>query len=329
MGRPSHVGAGHRALIAALAAIATTVTGGIHAQEWPSRPIRIIAPSTPGGAADLFSRLLCEQFAETLPHGCFVENRAGAGGLIATQVAAQAEPNGYTLTISSLAYHVIAPATRANPGFDPIRDFTHIAYLGGPPNVFVVNPSLGARALNDIATIAARRGPLDYVSPGVGTLGHLLAEAYAERASIRLQQIMTKGASQGLMDLVAGSVQLGSMTWTSALGSIRSGQVIPIVLSSRQRLTDFPDVPTFADEGLGELTAVSWFGLSAPAGLPAAITTALNRQVIEILSSPKVRAQMLRDSIETRALTSEEFTRLIEDEIRRWTPFAKRLMAQH
>ena len=200
------------------------------AADWPTRPIRIIAPSTPGGAADMFARLLCEQFSEALHERCFVENRAGAGGLIGTAATAQAAPDGYTLTTSSTAYHVIAPVVNPNPGFDPLKDFTHIAYVGGPPNVFVVNSALGVRSLAELVALGRRGQAIDYVSPGSGTLGQLLAEFFAQKAGIKLQPIMTKGASQGMMDLVSGNVNLGTMTWTSALGQIRSGKVIPIVL---------------------------------------------------------------------------------------------------
>jgi len=217
------------------------------AADWPTRPIRIIAPSTPGGAADMFARLLCEQFSEALHERCFVENRAGAGGLIGTAATAQAAPDGYTLTTSSTAYHVIAPVVNPNPGFDPLKDFTHIAYVGGPPNVFVVNPALGVRSLADLVALGRRCQAIDYVSPGSGTLGQLLAESFAQKAGIKLQPIMTKGASQGMMDLVSGNVNLGTMTWTSALGQIRSGKVVPIVVSSRARLAEFPDLPTFKD----------------------------------------------------------------------------------
>ncbi len=323
------MGPGARAVTGAvlLAIAAAGPPGRGHAQEWPSRPIRIIAPSTPGGAADLFARLLCEQFTELLAHRCFVENRAGAGGLTGTLLAAQATPDGYTLTISSLAYHVIAPAANANPGFDPIRDYTHIAYVGGPPDVFVVQPALGVRALTDLVALAKKTGPLDYVSPGVGTLGHLLAEALAERTGIKLQLIMTKGASQGMMDLIAGNANFGSMTLTSALGQIRGGAVIPLAVSARQRLGEFPNVPTFAEEGYGDLTVVSWFGLSAPAGLPSDITLKLNRQVGQILSRPTVQARLAADAVETRSLSPDNFTRFIQDEIRRWAPLAKRLTA--
>src|SRR5262249_29714784 len=218
-------------------------------------------------AADMFGRLLCEEFSETFHERCFVENRAGAGGLIGTAAAAQAAPDGYTLTTSGIAYHVIAPALSANPPFDPLKDFTHIAYIGGPPNVLVVNPAFGVRSLAELIE-RGRRDTIDYVSPGVGTLGHLVAELLAHKAGIKLQQIMTKGASQGLMDLVSGNVNVGTMTWTSALAQIRAGKIVPIAVSSRARLAEFPDLPTFQELGYPDLTAVSWFALSGPAGLP-------------------------------------------------------------
>src|SRR5207249_11918483 len=134
-------------------ALTVGVVGPAAAADWPTRPIRIIAPSTPGGAADMFGRLLCDHFSETFHERCYVENRAGAGGLLGTAATAQAAPDGYTLTTSSTAYHVIAPAVSANPGFDPIKDFTHIAYIGGPPNVFVVNPALGVRSLGELVEL--------------------------------------------------------------------------------------------------------------------------------------------------------------------------------
>ena len=131
-----------------------------------------------------------------------------------------------------------------------MRDFTHIAYIGGPPNVFVVNPSLGVRSLKDLVELGRRGQAIDYVSPGVGTLGHLLAELFAQRTGIKLQQIMTRGASQGLMDLVAGTVHVGTMTWTSALGQIRAGKVIPIAVTSSGRLAEFPDLADLQGSGL-------------------------------------------------------------------------------
>jgi tripartite-type tricarboxylate transporter receptor subunit TctC len=299
------------------------------ADDWPARPIRIIAPSTPGGAADMFARLLCEHFSEALHERCFVENRAGAGGLIGTAATAQAEPDGYTLTTSSTAYHVIAPVVSANPGFDPLKDFTHIAYIGGPPNVFVVNPALGVRSLAELVALGRRGQPIAYVSPGVGTLGNLLAESFAQSAGIKLQQIMTKGASQAMLDLIAGNVNVGTMTWTSALAQIRAGKVIPIAVSARARLAEFPDLPTFQELGYEQLTAVSWFGLSGPAGLPGDVTQRLNSAVAEMLQLPDVRKRLAHDAIETRAMSPQEFTAFVASEIAKWTPVAQRVMKAH
>ena len=296
------------------------------AADWPTRPIRIIAPSTPGGAADMFARLLCDHLGETFHERCFVENRAGAGGLIGTAAAAQAAPDGYTLTTSSTAYHVIAPVVSRNPGFDPMKDFTHIAYIGGPPNVFVVNPALGVRSLAALTELGRRGQPIEYVSPGVGTLGQLLAELFAQKAGIKLQQIMTKGASQAMMDLISGNVNVGTMTWTSALSQIRAGKVIPIAVSSRARLAEFPDLPTFKELGYDDLTAVSWFALSGPAGLPKDITERLNAAVAEMLQQGEVRKRLERDAIETRAMSPEEFTAFVASEIDRWRPVARRVM---
>jgi tripartite-type tricarboxylate transporter receptor subunit TctC len=296
------------------------------AADWPTRPIRIIAPSTPGGAADMFGRLLCDHFSETFHERCFVENRAGAGGMIGTAATAQAPPDGYTLTTSSTAYHVIAPAVSANPGYDPLKDFTHIAYVGGPPNVFVANPALGVRSLAELVALGKRGRPIDYVSPGVGTLGHLLAESFAQKAGIKLQQIMTKGASQGMMDLVSGTVNVGTMTWTSALSQIRAGKVVPIAVTSSARLSEFPDLMTFKEQGYPELTAVSWFALSGPAGLPSDVTERLNQAVAQMLQLPAVRKRLDHDAVETRIMSPQEFTAFVAAEIDTWAPIAKRVM---
>jgi tripartite-type tricarboxylate transporter receptor subunit TctC len=315
------------ALAGALGLLAVTPAA---AADWPTaKPVRIIAPSTPGGAADLFARLLADNLPAIVGGRFIVENRAGAGGLIGTAATAHAEADGSTFGIAGIAYQVIAPALSANPGFDPMKDFTHIAYIGGPPNVFVVSPSIGVRSLDDLVAYARRGGQVDYVSPGVGTLGHLMMEYFSQKTGIKVQQIMTSGAAQGMMDIIAGSVPLGTMTWTSALGQIRAGKVIPIALSSSARLAEAPDVPTFKELGYDDLTTTSWFAFSGPAGLPADVTQKLNAAVIKILDLPEVRERLQRDAIETRAMTPDEFTKFVASEIDRWVPLAKQVMPKN
>ncbi len=273
------------------------------AADWPTRPVRIVAPSTPG----------------------YVDNRAGGGGLIGAQIVAHAEPDGYTFVTSSIAYHVIAPAASQNPGFDPMRDFTHVAYIGGPPNVFVVNPALPARTLLELMALA-REKTLDYVSPGVGTLGHLLVEYFARTAGIKLQHIPHKGAAQAMLDIVAGNVLFGSMTWSSALGQIRAGKALPIAVSAKARVAEFPDVPTLAELGYPDLVAHTWYALSGPAGLPDQIVRKLNGAVREVLDMPEVRQRLAQDAIVSEAMTPEEMTRFMASEIAKWGPIAKKFV---
>ena len=294
------------------------------AADWPSRPVRIVAPATPGGAADTFARILTDNLPDIVGGRFFVENRAGAGGLIGAQVTAAAEPDGATFMTSSVAYQAIAPAVSPNPGFHPLRDFTHIAYIGGPPNVFVVNPGFGVRSLADLIA-RAKAQPVGYVSPGVGTLGHLTAERFAQLAGIQLQHIPHKGASTATMDLIAGTVNLGTMTWTSALGQIRAGKLIPIAVTSNARLAEFPDIPTFKELGFPDLVATTWFGVSGPAGVPVDIVRKLNAAVIKVLDLGEVRKRLERDAIETRAMTPEEFTAFMASEIDKWAPLARQV----
>ena len=296
--------------------------------EWPDRPIRIIAPSTAGGAADTFARVLADKLAPMLGATIIVDNRTGGGGLVGVAATSQAAPDGYTLVISSAAYNTIEPFVSANPGFDPQRGFTHIAYMGGQPNTFVVSAKSEFRSMPEIVEAAKAGRGIDYVSPGVGTLGHLLMELLAAQAGVKLQHIPHRGASQAMLDLVAGTVPLGTMTWGSAIGQIRAGTVRPVAISSEKRAAEFPDVPTLQELGYG-LVANSWFGLSGPPGLPAVIVTRLNRGAIEVLARPEVRTKFDADGITSPPMTPEEFAALVAADIAKWQPAVKRLGLAH
>ena len=294
-----------------------------HALDWPTRPVRIVAPSTPGGAADLFARLIADHLTTLMKQRFYVDNRAGGGGLIGAAFVAHAEPDGYTFVTSSIAYHAIEPAASRNPGFDPMRDATHIAYIGGPPNVFIVNPKLGVHSLAELATLAKTKS-LDFVSPGVGTLGHLLVEEFAQQAGIRLVHVPHKGSAQAMLDILAGNVMFGSMTWSSALGQIRAGKVIPIAVSSKARVPDYPAVPTLAESGYPDLVARTWFALSGPAGVPDEIVRKLNRAVGQVLEMPDVKQRLDQDAIEREPMTPAQVTAFVAAEIAKWGPIAKK-----
>ena len=307
--------------------LASPLASPVHA-EWPDRPIRLIAPSTAGGAADTFARVLADKLSPMLGATIIVDNRTGGGGLVGVAATSQAAPDGYTLVISSAAYNTIEPFVSANPGFDPLRGFTHIAYMGGQPNTFVVSAKSEFRSMAEIVAAAKAGRGIDFVSPGVGTLGHLLMESLAAQAGVKLQHIPHRGASQAMLDLIGGTVPLGTMTWGSAIGQIRAGTVRPVAISSEQRATEFPNVPTLRELGY-DLVANSWFGLSGPPGLPAEIVARLNRGAIEVLVRPEVRAKFDADGITSPPMTPAEFSALVAADIGKWGQAVKRLGLGH
>lgn len=294
---------------------------------WPDRPIRIIAPSTAGGAADTFARIIAEYAGPKLGTTFIVDNRAGGGGLIGVAATSKAEPDGYNLVISSAAYNAIEPFVSANPGIDPRKDFTHIAYVGGQANTFLVSAKSDLRSLAD-AVAAAKTKPMDFVSPGVGTLGHLLMENFAGTAGITLQHIPHRGSSQAMIDLVAGNVPLGTMTWSSAIGQIRAATVIPVAVSSEKRVEGYPNVPTLRELGYN-LVADSWFGLSGPPGLPRDIVEKLNAAVADAMKRPEVLARLANDGVTTNAMSADQFTALVNDDIAKWEPIVRKVGLGH
>jgi tripartite-type tricarboxylate transporter receptor subunit TctC len=297
------------------------------AQDWPTRPVRIVAPFAAGGSADTLGRIVAERLSEQLKQNFVVENRGGAGGVIGSAQVANADPDGYTFVISGIASHVIAPVINPSVGFDPIKSFTHVAYIGGPPIVLIAHPSLGVRTLKDL--VAKAKGSQDaraYVSPGSGTLGNLVAEYWGRKEGLKLEHVPYKGAAQAVTDLIAGHVKLGSMTWTTAHSQIRAGNVVPIAVSAARRIPEFPDVPTFKELGYDDLVATTWFSFSGPADLPRDITNKANKEVIAALETPEARKKLAQEAMETEKMSPEEFTRFVESEIGRWGPIAKEVI---
>ena len=277
------------ALRAVAAVLAVSMTCPAQAQDWPTRPVRIVSPFAPGGGSDTVGRVVADYLSERLGQQFFIENRGGAGGVIGSAAVAKAPPDGYTFVISSIATHVIAPITVADAGYDPMRDFVHVAFAGGPPTVVVVHPSLGVKSFKELlALLKSRSEPFDYVSPGPGTLGNLMAEYWAEKEGIKLTHVAYRGAGQAMTDLVGGHVKIGSITWTAARGQMRAGTVIPLAVSSSRRMPEFPDVPTLKELGDPELALTTWFAFAAPAGIPEAIVKKMNEEIGNALDFPAV-----------------------------------------
>jgi tripartite-type tricarboxylate transporter receptor subunit TctC len=296
------------------------------AQTYPQRPVRVIAPFAAGGTADTLGRIVSAKLSESLGHNFIVENRGGAGGVTGSDLVAKSAPDGYTLLVSGVASHVIAPvlAQSGKFPFDPVRDFTHIALFGGPPGVLAVHPSLPFKTLREFVAYAkANPGALNYGSPGNGTQGHLIAELFQQTTGIRLMHIPYKGASGAVVDLVAGHIHAVSNTLTTAGAQIRSGRVRALAISSEARLADYKDVPTFKEAGHPGIVATIWFSLSGPAGMPADIVNRLNAETRRVLQLPDVRERLRPDGIEPGTLDVKSFNAFIAAELKRWGPVVR------
>ncbi|MGB7542567.1 MAG: tripartite tricarboxylate transporter substrate binding protein, partial [Burkholderiales bacterium] len=278
-------------------------------QAWPSKPVRIVVPFAPGGTADMLGRLVAQKLSESFKQNFVIENRPGAGGVIGSELVAKAAPDGYTLLVSGVASHCIAPALSKSFPFDPVRDFTHIALFGGPPGVLVVNPGLPVRDFKEFLAYArANPGKLNYGSPGNGTQGHLIAEHLKQITGIDMQHVPYKGASLAVADLIAGHVLVTSTTVSTASAQIRAGRARALAVTSESRVPDFPDVPTFKELGYPQLVASIWFSLSGPPGMPQDIVRSLNLEVRRILQLADVRERLHPEGIEPGDLDPQEFT---------------------
>lgn len=291
-----------------------------------SKQIRLVVPWPAGGSADLVGRLIANYLNTNRGESVYVDNRPGASGMIGSAIVAKAEPDGASYVISGIPSHVIAPAMADAPLFDPIKDFTHIAFIGGSPIVLVAHASLGVKTVADLIRVArSSRDPLPYVSPGFGSLGNLVAELFAEKSGISLTQVPYKGGTQALYDLIAGRVKLGAMTWLEAQPHVRRGELAALAISSPTRVTGFETLATFRELGHDELTTTTWWSFSGPARLPEAVVVKMNQDVNAALATPELAEKLSQQTIETEPMSAEQFTNFLKAEIKKWGPIAKKV----
>jgi tripartite-type tricarboxylate transporter receptor subunit TctC len=295
----------------------------VQAEDWPSRPVKVLIPFTPGGTADTLGRIVGQKLSESLGQQFIMENRTGGGGLIAAEVTAKAPPDGYNLVVSGIGGFIIIAAVTPNISIDIVKDFTHIAILGGPPSVLVVRPDM-PKTLSEFVSLARTKpAGIDYGSPSAGSHSAMIADLLQQKAGIKLTHIPYKGASQALTDMLGGHLPAASMTLTSAAGQLDGGKVRALAISSPKRVADYPDIPTYAEQGFPDIVAYTWFSLSGPANMPKAIVDKLNAEVVKAFKQPDVVERLKREAIYTEPFTSEGFTAFFIREKERWTPIAK------
>jgi tripartite-type tricarboxylate transporter receptor subunit TctC len=311
-----------RATLAAIAAL--TVVSPAIADDWPSRPVRILSTFAAGGAADVLARVIAENLSTTLKQQFFVEVRAGAGGQIAVRTILDSPPDGYNFVLVSVSHLVIHPMSRADATYDPLKDLTNVAFAGGSPVVLSVNSAKsGLNTFKDLLT-RGKTESMNYSSSGLGTMGHLVGENFVSMSKIKSSHVPYKGASQALADLVGGHIVWCSQTLTSTSSFLRAGTLNGLAVTSDKRLPDWPDIPTFKEQGY-DLTASIWFALSGPAKLPPAILKRMNEEVNKAMSSHEVAARMRRDGMITNPMSPEQFQQFIASEKKFWSPVVQQV----
>ena len=296
------------------------------AADFPTKPIRLIVPYPPGGGNDTIARLLAQKVQEDWGQQLIVDNRPGAGTTIGTALTARAAPDGYTIMMSSVATHAMAPQLYSNPGYDALKDFTPLTLLATTPMLLAVSISQPFKTLADvIAAAKAQPGKLTFASGGNGTPPHLSGSIFSEQAGVRMVHVPYKGSGPALVDVMAGQVTMIIDTAASATPHVRSGKMRGIAITGKRRWPDLPEVPTFAEGGLTDYEASSWYAIHGPAGIPRPVVTKLNAELVRIVNMPDIKERFRQFSAEPVGNTPAQLDEFVKSEFAKWGKVIKSL----
>ena len=309
-------------LVAAAGMFTMGLSAGVWAQpEWPNKPVRIIVPSSPGGATDLIGRLLAANFSAALGQQFIVENRAGASGGIGYVVTARSPADGYTLVISTTAItslHIVMKDVQ----FDALKDFSPITQIVASAQVLAVHPSVPARSIRELVTLAkSNPDALTFASPGEGSVPHLAVELLKTMAGVRMTHVPYKGVNPALIDVIGGHVSSIVVNVISAKNNVDTGKLRALAVTSLKRAEALPNTPTVAEQGYPGYEALQWFGLLAPAGTPMRIISKLHTLTLATMRDPETKKRLAEE--EPIGNTPEEFTKVMRLEIEKWSRVAK------
>jgi len=287
------------------------------AAEYPDHPIRMIIPFPPGGSNDVVGRLVAKQLSAKLGQQVIVDNRGGAGGVLGTEAAVQAPPDGYTLLMISIG-HAVNPALHKLT-YDPVKSFAPISIFATGPNVLVVNPSLSVTSVKELIALAKEKpGQLDYASAGIGSFQHLGGELFKLTAGVNLVHVPYKGGGPAMQDVIAGHVKIMFSSLVQTTPFIKSGQLRPLGTGGTARHPVLPDVPTIAEAGVTGYAANNWWGVVAPAGTPEPIIEKVYQATQEALKAPELRNVFEHEGAAVVTMSRAEFAKYIESEIVKW-----------
>ena len=307
-----------------LAIVVATLATQVHAQGYPTKSVKIIVAFTPGSATDIIARVTADQFSKSMGQSFIVDNKPGAGGILGTEAAKNAPPDGYTLTACPSGPFGINPAIYAKLPYDPIRDFEPISDLVLTPQTIVVGAQTPYRTLKDLVAAAkGKPGEIAYGSLGTGSTSHLTMEAFQQAAGIKMNHIPFKGGAEAQTQIMGGAFTVMSDTVPGVLAQVKAGKLRALGVAIPQRSPYLPEVPTIAEQGYAGFESVGWIGLCAPAKTPAAILDKLNAEVKKMLASPEAREKISQLAFTPVGDSREQFAAWIKAEILKWSKIAK------
>lgn len=304
-----------RKIFAAVIGLAAIASGATAADTYPSKPIRLVVPFAPGGGNDIAARFVAQRLTEAFGQSAVVDNRAGAGSTIGTEIVAKSVPDGYTLLVVHNAIAINQTLYPKLP-YDTVRDFAQVAVIGATTNTLVVNPNVPARTVKDVIALAkSKPGGLNYASTGAGGTAQLAMEYFCLETGTRLVHIPYKGTAPGLTDVVAGQVQVMISALPGTVPFINAKRVVALATTGAKRSAFLPDLPTLAEAGVPGYEFDTWYGLHAPAKVPAEIIVKLNAEIVKALQRSDVKEQLFKQGIEARIATPAEFAKFVRAEV--------------
>ena len=308
--------------IAALALV-FAFTGDALAQNWPSRPIRMIVPYTPGGYTDLMARLVGQKIADALGQTIVFENKPGANAIIGTDVVAKAAPDGYTFG-TVIAAHSVNPTLNPKLPYDTLKDLTYVSLMSSAPLIMIAHPSLPANNVKELIALAkSKPGELNFASSGIGAAAHLTMEMFKSREGINMQHIPYKGTAGALQDLVGGQINVMFDIIGPLMPQVKSGNAKALAVTAKERVPAAPDVPTMAEQGVPDFISGTWAGIVAPAGTPKEIVDRVAAEAKKALADPALQAKLADQGIVAVGSGPEEFRAFVVEEIARWGKVVK------
>ena len=299
------------------------------AQSYPTKPVRLISPFAPGGGASLVARVIGQELTAVWGQSVVVDNRGGGGGVIGTEIAARAPADGYTLMMATASNLVIHPLMAKVP-YDPLKDFTPVAFTTKVPLVLVVHPSIAAKSVREFVALARQRDTrINFASSGEGTISHLAGELFKSAAGINITHVPYKGGGQAIIDVMAGHVQTGFINILEALPQVKAERLRALAVTTASRSPVMPDTPTVAESGIAGFEVTQWSGVMGPAGLPPAIVAMLNSEIEKALTKPQVRERFAADGAQPVGGPPERLGAFIKAEIDKWSKVVKQANLTH